>query len=187
MTDHPDEPTQPWTILASRVAYRTPWFTVREDRVRTEASAELTYTFIERPGAVFVVPVLADGRIVMIRNYRYIVGAWCWEVPAGGMDGEPAEQAAARELREEIGGTATSLVTIGTFFMSNGTSTARATVVLACGVTLGTPDREPGELLRVVPLPAAEALRLARAGEVADGPSALALFLCERHLSGSSR
>src|SRR4051812_32994338 len=93
MTHTPEEPAQPWTTLSSRPVHATPWFTVREDQVRTQAGVELTYTYLERPGAVFVVPVLADGRIALIRNYRYVIGAWCWEVPAGGREHQPPEEA----------------------------------------------------------------------------------------------
>jgi ADP-ribose pyrophosphatase len=182
MADLHDEPVRPWTTLSSRPVHATPWFTVREDQVRTQTGAALTYTYLERSGAVFVVPVLADGRIAMIRNYRYVIGAWCWEVPAGGREDQTAEEAAARELREEIGGTAESFITLGGFYLSNGTSNEYATVVLARGVALTEPEREPGELLYSVPMPAADALSLARTGQIADGPSALSLFLAEPHL-----
>lgn len=177
-----DEPAHPWTTLSSRPIHTTQWFTVREDRVRTETGAEITYTWLERRGAVFVVPVLADGRVALIRNYRYVIGAWCWEVPAGGREDQTAEEAAARELREEIGGTAASFTPLGGFYLTNGTSNEYATVMLARGVVLNEPAREPGELLYAVPMPAIDALHLARTGQIVDGPSALALFLAEPHL-----
>jgi ADP-ribose pyrophosphatase len=183
MADPRDEPVHPWTTLSSRPVHTTPWFTVREDRVRTQTGTELTYTYLERSGAVFVVPVLADGRIALIRTYRYVIGAWCWEVPAGGREDQTVQEAAARELREEIGGTAESFTTLGGFYLSNGTSNEYATVVLARGVVLADPAREPGELLYTVPMPAADAFRLARTGQIADGPSALALLLYEPYLS----
>jgi ADP-ribose pyrophosphatase len=178
-----DEPAQPWITRSSRPVHTTPWFTVREDQVGTQAGAELTYTYLERPGVVLVVPVLADGRIALIRNYRYVIRVWCWEVPAGGREDQTVEEAAARELREEIGGTAESFRPLSGFYLSNGTSNEYATVVLARGVTLAEPEREPGELLYTVPMPVADALSLARTGQIADGPSALALLLCEPYLS----
>lgn len=182
MTFPHDEPAQPWTTLASRPIHITPWFTVREDRVRTHTGAEITYTWLDQSDAVFVVPVLADGRIALIRNYRYAISVWCWEVPAGGREDQTAEEAAARELREEIGGEAESFTPLGGFYLTNGTSNEYATAVLARGVVLTEPAREPGELLSTIPMPAADALRLARTGQIADGPSALALFLAEPYL-----
>lgn len=85
---------------------------------------------------------------------------WCYDVPAGGISAglAPAE-AARRELLEEIGGI--------------------AYVYLATGVELGEPDREPAEPVEIRVVPVEEALRMARNGEISDGPSALALLWCE--------
>jgi ADP-ribose pyrophosphatase len=90
--------------------------------------------------------------------------------------------AAARELAEEIGGTAAEVRLIASFNVSNGISNQRMDVYLATGVTLGETNHETTELMRVVPLPRAEALRMAHAGEIRDGISALALLLAEPYL-----
>ncbi len=180
----PAEPAEPWTTLDSALVYTTPWLALRQDRVRTHTAREITYTYLTCRDAVFVVPVTAAGEIVLLRQYRHPVRAWCWEVPAGALDaGEDAPTAAARELREEIGGTCGVLRPIGTFFASNGVSDERFHLFLALGVTLGASAPEHTELLRVVPLPAAEVLRLARTGAISDGPSALALLLAEQFIA----
>jgi ADP-ribose pyrophosphatase len=176
----PDEPAEPWTTLASELVYTTPWLTLRQDQVRTHTGRAITYTYLTCRDAVFVVPVTAAGAIVLLRQYRHPVRAWCWEVPAGAVDvGEDGPSAARRELREEIGGTCDELRPIGTFFASNGVSDERFHLFLALGVRLGASAPEHTELLRVAPLPVAEALRLARSGAISDGPSALALLLAE--------
>ena len=108
---------------------------------------------------------------------------WCYEVPAGGLspDSSP-ESAARRELLEEIGGTARDLRRIGQIYTSNGISDEISYVSLATGVELGETRREPTELMEMRLVPIEEAMRMARQGEISDGPSALALLWCERLL-----
>lgn len=178
-----DEPTTPWTTLGSAYVFATPWLRIRQDQVRIHTGADITYSYVDHQGAVAVVPVTPEGRIVLLRQYRYTVRAWCWEVPSGSIDGaEDGATAAARELAEEIGGAAAELRLITSFFVSNGISNERMAVYLATGVTLGAVSHEDTELMHVVPLPRTEALRLAHAGEITDGCSALALLLAEPHL-----
>ena len=177
------EPESPWTTLASEQVFATPWLRIRQDRVRTHTGEEITYSYLDHQGAVTVVPVLDDGRIVLLRQYRYALRAWEWETPAGSIEGaEDGAATAWRELAEEIGGTARDLRHIAAFGVSNGISNQRMTVYLATGVTLGATQHEATELMRVVPLARAEALRMAHAGEMTDGISALALLLAEAHL-----
>jgi ADP-ribose pyrophosphatase len=105
-------------------------------------------------------------------------------VPAGGLSPSLSpEEAARRELLEEVGGTAADLRYVGQFYTSNGISNEIAYVYLATGVEFGNTQREPTELMEMRLVPVEEALRMAREGEIADGPSALALLWCERLLN----
>lgn len=171
---------RPYTTLERRYLWQSRWYNVRQDRLRAASGGELLYTVIEKAGAVFVVPVTDDGEMVLIEQYRYAVDNWCLEVPAGNVEpGASPADTAARELREEIGGTAARLDFIADFYSMNGIGDEVAQVYLARGVTLGDPEREPTEHIRLHALPIAEALRLARTGAIKDGPSALAILLCE--------
>ena len=172
-----------WETLDSKHIWRSHWYNLRQDRLRTPAGREFTYTLIDHPGAVWVVPVSGEGQVALIWQYRYAVDDWCYEVPAGGLgpDGKP-EEVARRELREEIGGTAADLRLVGQFYTSNGISNEVAYVYLATGVELGPTQREPTELMEIRLVPIEEAVRMAREGEITDGPSALALLWCERLL-----
>jgi ADP-ribose pyrophosphatase len=92
------------------------------------------------------------------------------------------EEVGRREPAEEVGGTVTELCYIGQFYSSNGISNEIVYVYLATGVELGEAHREPTEPVKIRLVPVEEALRMARGGEITDGPSALALLWCERLL-----
>jgi 8-oxo-dGTP pyrophosphatase MutT (NUDIX family) len=172
-----------YETLSSRYLWTSRWYNLRQDEIVAPDGSHGTYTVVEHPGAVWIVPVTADGQVILEWQYRYTVQDWCWEVPAGGiLPGVSPEEMAARELREEIGGTAELLEHVAWFYTMNGIGTEVAHVFLARDVRLGAPQREPTEVIETRSLPIAEALRMARAGEITDGPSALALLLCERLL-----
>ena len=99
------------------------------------------------------------------------------EVPAGGLSSDlTPEEVARRKFLEEVGGIASELHYVGQFYTSYGMSNEVAYVYLATGVELGEAHREPTELMETHLVPVKEALRMARSGEISDGPSALALL-----------
>lgn len=177
MSDHP------YQTLSTRIVWRTHWLALREDAIRLPDGSQSVYTVIERPGAVWIVPLLTDDRLVLIRNYRHAVGQWLWEVPAGSIaPGDSPEAAARRELAEEVGGQATSLEMISTFYTWPGQCNEVGYLFLARGVELGEPHREPTEVMERHIFPVETAVEMARHGEIADGPSALAILLCASRL-----
>lgn len=169
----------PWQTLGSESLLKTPWRTLRRDRVRLHSGGEIDYSYLETPRAAWVVPLTDAGEIVLIHQYRYPVRSWVWEVPAGAIGAEPPEAAARRELAEEIGGRCRALRPVGRFYSSTAHLTLEGQVYLALGVELAQPDREATELLEVVPLPADEVFARARSGAINDGQSALALLMAE--------
>src|SRR5574341_2521963 len=131
---------QPYQTLNSRLIWSSPWYALREDQVRFPDGSEGVYTIIAKRAAVWVLPILSDGRVVLIRNYRYTVGAWLWEIPAGGIEpGTSAEEAARAELAEEIGGEGGRLEQIALFYTMPGISDEAAHIFVARGVVLGEP------------------------------------------------
>lgn len=176
---------RPFQTLSSRVAWACPWYQVRQDVIRLPDGSEGVYNVVEHPGAVWIVPVTAEGEVVLLYHYRYTVDDWCWEVPAGGLkDGQLPDEAARAELSEEIGGQAAEWRYIGPFYGSNGISNELGHIYLALGVTLAQPHHEPAEVIEIHRVPVAEALRMAQANQMSDGPSALALLLCAPYLQG---
>ena len=184
-TDKPQGQRIGWLCLNTDYPFDYRMYRIRRDRVRLPSGVETDYAYMESHGAVWVVPVTDDGKIVLIRQYRYAVDDWVWEVPAGGKhdhDGSD-EELARRELGEEVGATCGSLQPIGWFYGAVSVSTSRCQVFLARGVRLdGLPHREPGEIIEVHPLPIPEALAMARQGQMKDSKSALALLMCEPYL-----
>lgn len=175
-----------WRVTETRHPFATPWIRMRQDDIAIPGRGGITYTYLEQAPAVFVVPVMSDGQIVLIRQYRYPVDAWCLEIPAGGThdrEGVPLKQVARDELHEEIGATCGSIEQVGMFYTSNTHSDQTSHVFLALKVALcGRPAREATEHIQIVPTPAKAAIHLARTGQVDDGPSALSLLLCEELL-----
>ena len=181
--ERPEGALSGWHRLSTRYPFATKWLKLREDHVRLAGDGEIQFAFVESAGAVGVVPVMRDGRVVLIRQYRYTVDEWCYEIPAGGMHdtGDAARDEVARqELEQEVGGTCDSLEYVSHFYSSIGNSSQTFYVFLARGVELsGEQTLEATERIEIVPTPAAEALRMAREGQIRDGSSALSLLMCE--------
>lgn len=163
---------------------------VRVDDVAGPDGEVLEREIVEATDSVVVV-ALVDGDVVLVRQYRQAAGRALLELPAGVRDveGEDAEQVAARELAEETGLGGGELSTLGTFWSSPGWTTERVTVVLARGVRpVGTPSgfEATGEErhMEVVRLPLDVAVDAVRDGVVADGASAIGLLLVDGTLRG---
>jgi ADP-ribose pyrophosphatase len=183
-----DESTRPWRRIATRLLWASRWYDVRQDVLMLPDGAAITYTYQDHPGAVMIVPIAADGRVVLLRQYRYLLDRWCWEAPAGGVHpGETAEEAAVRELGEEAGYAAGAVVSLGAYAPSKSVSNERLVLFLATGCA-PAPERlarEPTEALSVHALPLADAVAMVHRGEIVDGQTALALLLAERKVRDS--
>jgi ADP-ribose pyrophosphatase len=172
----PDE-TQPWQTL-ERTELAPPPRQLLRDRVRAHGGHDLEYVYRPRgPRAVFVLPITRAGEGVLIRQYRYPLRATITEIVAGGVEaGEELQQAAARELREEVGGVASEWLALPGFYPQPSISGVVFYALLALGVVLGRSEHEDSELIERLVLPLPEVYRRLHAGEILDGPSSLILF-----------
>jgi ADP-ribose pyrophosphatase len=167
-------------VLETEYLLRSPWRDLRSDRLRLHNGQETRYAYLEGPEASFVVPLTVDGKIVVLRQYRHPPRAWTWEIVGGMVGAEGPEEAARRELAEEIGGRCRTLVPLGSFYALAPSVAGRNHAFLALDVELGETDREPmEEHLHLVLLDPDDAFQRARDGRIDESQSALALLKAE--------
>src|SRR3984957_5019147 len=115
-----------------RSVFRGRVITVNVETVRLPNGHVAELEIIHHPGGAAIVAIDAAGRVCLIRQYRHAAGGWVWELPAGKLEtGEPALEAARRELSEESGSTAQSWQSLGTYVSSPGVFTEFVHLFLA--------------------------------------------------------
>lgn len=176
------------TTLTSEPVYDGVLLHVRRDTVRLPDGETSVREWIEHPGASAVVPVFDDGTVVLLRQFRYPPRREFLEVPAGKFDedGESAVDLARRELREEAGVEAERWTPLGKTYPGIGYSNEVIHLFLAEGLTEVEAGSDDDEFVEPVRMPLAEAVRMAKAGEILDGKSCVALLLAEAELARRS-
>ena len=133
-------------VLSSQIVYEGKVFGIRRDGVIEPTGVRTTREMITHPGSVVVLPVLDDGRVLLIQQYRYAARQFLWELVAGRMDGgETPIEGAARELKEETGYTAKKLKVFLEFFPTPGFLEEKMYLLLAEGLTPGKATPEDDE------------------------------------------
>ncbi len=139
------------------------------------------FEIVRHPGGAAVLPVLADGRIVLIRQLRPAVGGMVLEIPAGRLEpGEAPTDCAWRELQEEVGYRPGRLEKLGEMLPSVGFCNERIHLYLASDLEAVPQALEHDEFLDILTLSLDEALAWLDRGEIPDGKTALALLLYAR-------
>jgi ADP-ribose pyrophosphatase len=166
--------------LATRRAHDGKVFGVDQDRVRLPNGREVTVDVIRHPPSVVIVPVPEPGSVLLIRQYRYAVNRWLWELPAGSVDpGETLADAARRECHEEVGQVPETVVRLAAMFPTPGYCDEEMVFFRVSGLT--TPDHaaeadEDEDIeTRVVALK--EARDMVRRGEIVDMKTVIGLSL----------
>jgi len=159
-------------VLKSRMVFRGKVFGVRRDEVVEPGGLRATREVIAHPGSVVVLPVFEDGRILMIRQYRYATRQYLWELVAGRIDeGESVKEAAARELKEETGYTAKRLSEFLDVFPTPGFLEERMHILLAEGLKAGEAEPEADEKIISHAYGVNELKRMMKQGKLRDGKS----------------
>lgn len=171
-------------VLGSRPAFRGRMFSVRVDEIESPSGRRWSQETVEHPGAVAIVAVSQDRRLVFVRQTRPSLGRMLLEIPAGTL--EPPETPAAcarRELAEETGYAARTWESLGAFYTAPGISTEEMHLFLAQDLHPVSAEREEEDLtVHMVPL--AEARRLVAAGEIHDAKSIIGILLASERFGG---
>jgi len=171
-------------ILRSKVVYKGSIFGVRRDEVLEPTGVRTTREVITHPGSVVVMPVLPDGRIILIQQYRHAARQFLWELVAGRMDpGESVRQAAVRELIEETGYRAKRLRVFLDLFPTPGFLEERMYILLAEGLKLGEAEPEEDEKIVVRAFTRAELEKMIQRGVLRDAKSIAGLLYYFRFLA----
>jgi ADP-ribose pyrophosphatase len=151
---------------------------VRRDAVRLPDGTEAVREYIRHPGAVVIIAVLPDGRLLFERQFRYPLRKAFFELPAGKIDsGEDILECARRELREETGHVAKRWEHLGVMHPCIGYSDERIEIFMARDLTEVGHARDQGEFLEVLSMSADEAEIAVLDGRITDGKTISALFL----------
>jgi ADP-ribose pyrophosphatase len=171
--------------LKSEQLLRGNFLDVRRDTVRLPDGHEVTREYIVHPGAVVVVPILPDGRLVMERQYRYPLGRVILEFPAGKIDpGEPPFATGVRELFEETGYRAAEWARAGVLHNAAAYSTEGIEVWFARGLVAGERELDHGEHIEILSMTEAELDALAGRGELTDAKTLICLLWLQKWRAG---
>lgn len=157
--------------------HRGPVFAVEVIEYTDERGRRVRRDVVRHPGAVTVLPLTDDDRIVLIRNRRIAVDEELLELPAGKLEaGEDPRAAASRELEEETGYRAGRIEPLTEFFTSPGFADERMHGFLATGLTRTQQRLEPGEEIEVLPTPVDEVMTMMKDGRIRDGKTIATLL-----------
>jgi ADP-ribose pyrophosphatase len=169
--------------IRSKIVFKGPVFSVRRDLVSEPSGVKAMRDVIAHSGSVVVMPVLDDGKIVLIRQYRYAARQYLWELVAGRIDeGENVKQAAARELIEETGLRAKKMRVFMDFWPSPGFLEERMFVLLAEGVTEGVAEPEEDEKIEAKAFTRAELEKMLHTGALRDAKTISSLLFYFRFM-----
>jgi ADP-ribose pyrophosphatase len=170
--------------LKSETVYQGKAFDVRREQLLLPDGKTTWFDLVVHPGAVTLIPIDDQGRVLFIRQYRHAVGKELLELPAGTLetDEEPLT-CAAREMREETGMSAGKLTKVGEFYLVPGYSTEYMYIYLASDLQ---PDPLPGdedEFITVEIFPLDDIPKLVSQGMIQDAKSLAALTLADSFLN----
>jgi ADP-ribose diphosphatase len=163
-------PLKPWKKLSESVVFKNPWWTYKRDAFELPSGKPGEYHYVHTNGSSMVVPIMEDGTVLLVNQYRYLLHRESLEFPCGSVkDGSTHDETAQHELVEETGYSAKILTTAGEFNPYNGVTSEMCRVYIASYLHYvgGTPDET--EEFEIVPLASAEIDARIGSGLIWDG------------------
>ena len=175
-----DLASSPWFRLSRRRAYENPWIAVDEDVVELPSGATTVYGIVRCGSCVGMLPFVDPEHVLLVQQFRYIIGRTTWEMPTGGVHaGESIERAAQRELAEEAGVRAGRLTPVTAFSTSKSVVDETAHLFLAHDLVADSATPDETEDLQRRMFPFAEALDMVLTGRIVDSMTIIAILWAE--------
>jgi ADP-ribose pyrophosphatase len=172
-----------FTTLKSETVYKGKAFDVKREQLLLPDDNTTWFDLVVHPGAVTLIPIDSQGKVLFIRQYRHAVGKELLELPAGTLEiGEDPLDCAAREVREETGMSAGNLKQIGEFFLVPGYSTEYMYIYLASDLQADPLPGDDDEFITVEAYPLDEVPDLISKGMLQDAKSLAAFSVAEPYL-----
>lgn len=167
-----------WKTKTSTCVYENPWIKISHEEVITPKGTDGIYGVVHfKNTAIGVVPIDSEGNTWLVRQSRYTLNQFTWEIPEGGCpQGENPLAAAQRELEEEVGLQARAWQELMTLHLSNSVSDELAIIYVARDLFAGVQQLEDTEDIECKKLPLLEAIDMVKRGEITDAISVAALL-----------
>ena len=177
-------------MLQRRTIYDGRIFRIERDLVTLPGGRTAPMEAVRHRGSVVLIPQPAGGQVILIRQYRYVIGQWIWELPAGSLEpGEPPARAARRECQEEIGWRPTTVRRLGVYYPSPGFCDERMIFFHCTGLT--RPSRplsaDPDERIEPRVFSIEDVWTLIARRDVVDMKTIVGLTLLDRGAAGRRR
>ena len=175
------------TVKAQERVFKGRVLSLGIERHQLPDGREAPFEIVRHPGGAAVLPILPDGRVLLIKQFRPTVGDMVFEIPAGRLEpGESPEKCAGRELIEEVGYHAATLEPLGSFLSTVGFCDEHIHLFLGLDLSPGRQQLEADEVIDLCPMTLVQALDKISQGIILDSKTQLALLLYEQMKKESS-
>ena len=171
------------TVHTREELYKGRQFSFIKEHITLPHDVEAEMAFVEHPGSAVIVPLFDDQTIGVIKQFRHVINAFIYEIPAGTMDpGELPEQCARRELEEETGYAASTFIPLGKTYLLPAYSDEVSHIYLARDMTKTTQKLDADEIIELLRFNFKDLLEMIDSGMFTDALSILAILRTIQHL-----